>query len=69
MQVIYLDYDVQGILYRWAKKKGISDKRLDRIFQYPHGRGHRGSILRHYRNHANHLHVRFRCASNDKLCH
>ena len=69
VQVIYLDYDVQGILYRWAKKQGVSDKRLDRIFQYPHGRGSSGSIVRHYRNHANHLHVRFRCSSKDKQCY
>ena len=68
VQVIYLDYDVQGILYRWAKKKGISDKRLDRIFQYAHGRGAGGTIVRHYRNHANHLHVRYRCSEKDKQC-
>jgi len=69
VQIIYLDFDVQGILYRWAKKKGISDKRLERVFQFPHGRGAGGGIVRHYRNHDNHIHVRFRCSDSDKQCH
>lgn len=58
---IFLDFDVQGILYRWAKRHGISEDKLDRIFQYPHGRGAPAGIVRHYRNHAHHIHVRFKC--------
>lgn len=69
IQVIYLDYDVQGILVRWAKKKGISDKLIERLFQYAHGPGASGGLVHHYRNHANHLHVRFRCREADKQCH
>lgn len=68
MQVIFLDYGVQGILYRWAKANGVSEKRLSRIFQYPHGRGASAGLVRHEPNHADHLHVRFKCPAADRLC-
>lgn len=66
--VIYLDYEVQGVIYRWAKRKRISDAKLERIFQYPHGRDAAAGIVRHYRNHAHHLHVRYQCAKADRGC-
>lgn len=68
MQVIFLDFNVQGILYRWAKENGVSEKRLDRIFQYPHGRGASAGLVRHEPNHADHLHVRFKCPTADRNC-
>ena len=68
VQLILLDHEVQGIIYRWAKKRKISQARLERIFQYASGRGADAGIVRHYRNHANHLHVRFKCARADKDC-
>jgi len=67
VEVIFLDYDVQGIIYRWAKKHGVSEKRLEKVFQYPRGPA-AGAIVRHYRNHANHIHVRFKCAKADTKC-
>jgi murein endopeptidase len=68
VQMIFLDFDVQGILYDWALEQGISERRLDRIFQYPHGRGASDGIVRHEPNHDNHMHVRFRCAGEDSSC-
>lgn len=65
---IFLDYDVQGVIYRWAKRHGVSDDRLDRVFQYPHGRWAGQGIVRHYRNHAHHLHVRFKCTKAETSC-
>ncbi|MBS1120752.1 MAG: Peptidoglycan-binding lysin domain protein [Deltaproteobacteria bacterium] len=67
-QVIFLDYEVQGILFRWAKDHGVSDKRLERIFQYANGRDSGAALVHHYRNHAHHIHVRFRCAKADRGC-
>ncbi|MBA3460713.1 MAG: penicillin-insensitive murein endopeptidase [Deltaproteobacteria bacterium] len=67
-QIIFLDYDVQGILYRWAKANKVSEKRLDRVFQYPHGRDSANGVVRHYPNHENHLHVRFKCRDRDTNC-
>jgi murein endopeptidase len=68
VQVIYLDYDVQRILYEYAKQRGVSQQRLDKIFQYPHGNWSGKGIVRHYRNHAHHLHVRFKCSKADRNC-
>lgn len=68
VQVIFLDYEVQGIVYRWAKDHGVSNDKLERVFQYPHGRDAGAGIIRHYRNHANHVHVRFKCAAADSGC-
>jgi len=67
-QVIFLDFDVQGILYNWAVEHGVSERRLERIFQYPHGRGSPEGMVRHEPNHDNHMHVRFRCPSEDTSC-
>ena len=69
VQMVFLDFDVQGILYHWALDQGISERRLDRIFQYPHGRGSPDGIVRHEPNHDNHMHVRFKCPSADTGCH
>jgi len=68
VQMIFLDFDVQGILYAWALDHGVSERRLERIFQYPHGRGSSEGIVRHEPNHDNHMHVRFQCPSDDSGC-
>jgi hypothetical protein len=68
VQMIFLDFDVQGILYDWALDHGVSERRLERIFQYPHGRGSSEGIVRHEPNHDNHMHVRFGCPSDDTGC-
>ena len=66
--MIFLDFDVQGILYTWALDHGVSERRLGRIFQYPHGRGSGAGLVRHEPNHDNHLHVRFQCPNDDSAC-
>ena len=68
VKMMFLDFELQGVIYRWAKANGVSTKRLDRIFQYPHGRGAAAGIVRHEPNHADHLHVRFHCAVTDVRC-
>jgi hypothetical protein len=68
VQMIFLDFEVQGLLYAWGLDHGISERRLERIFQYPHGRGASEGLVRHEPNHANHMHVRFRCPSDDTAC-
>lgn len=67
--MIFLDFEVQGILYRWGLDNGISESRLARIFQYPHGRGSSDGLVRHVPNHDNHMHVRFKCPAADTACH
>jgi hypothetical protein len=68
IQMIFLDYDVQGLLYKWALASGVKPKLLDPIFQYPNGPGSDG-IVRHAPNHDNHFHVRYRCAKADAACY
>ncbi len=68
VQVVFMDFDVQGILYNWALDHGVSERRLDRIFQFPHGRGSGAGMVRHEPNHANHMHVRFKCRDADSSC-
>lgn len=68
VQVIFLDYKVQRLLYRWALDNGESPEYLAKLFQFPHGRGESLGIVRHEPNHADHLHVRFRCPPSDSIC-
>lgn len=67
-QMIFLDYDVQRLLYDWAKEHDVEQDVLDRTFQYPHGRGSYAGIVRHVPNHDNHIHVRFQCPRGDTAC-
>jgi hypothetical protein len=67
-QMIFLDYDVQGLLYDWAKDHGVSDERLGELLQYPHGRSSGESLVRHWPGHDNHIHVRFKCPDADTSC-
>jgi hypothetical protein len=60
VQMIFLDYEVQGKLYAYAQKHGVSDKDLGRIFQYPRGKDEKSGIVRHWPHHDDHMHVRFK---------
>ena len=68
LHVAFLDFELQGAIYKWARKNGVSEKRLRQIFQYPHGRGAAAGFIRHEPNHKDHLHVRFKCAAADTSC-
>lgn len=68
VQIIFLDFKVQGLLYNWALENGESPDYLAKLFQYPHGRGQSVGIVRHEPNHADHLHVRFQCPPSDSIC-
>lgn len=67
VQAIFLDYDVQGILYEWALDRGVDEGYLNRLFQYPDGRGGSG-LVRHEPHHDDHFHVRFKCPPGDNGC-
>jgi murein endopeptidase len=68
VQVIFLDFKVQGLLYNWALQNGEDPTYLAKLFQFPHGRGECAGIVRHEPNHADHLHVRFQCPPDDTIC-
>ncbi len=69
VQVIFLDYKVQGIIYNWAKDHGVDQDQLDKTFQYPRGRSSPEGMLRHEPHHDDHIHVRFTCNAADRDCH
>lgn len=67
-QIIFLDYDLQRILYQHAKKQGAPEKRLAKLFQYPNGRSAASGLVRHIPHHDDHLHVRYKCRVRDTAC-
>lgn len=62
VQMIFLDYDVQARFHAWARKRGTPDDQLAALLQYPRGKDALTGLVRHWPNHADHLHVRFKAA-------
>jgi LysM repeat protein len=60
VRYIFADYSVQRRLYEHAKKRGVSEDTLDELFQYPRGKGRARGIVRHWKGHLDHFHVRFK---------
>lgn len=57
---IFMDHRIQQLLYEYAQSRGVDEDTLDELFQYPRGRGRSHGIIRHWKGHSNHFHVRFR---------
>ncbi len=68
VELIVLDYNLQRILRRAAEMRGISEDLLEALFQFPHGPNTRHGLIRHKPAHRDHLHVRFRCPTEDAYC-
>jgi LysM repeat protein len=68
VELIYLDYEIQRLLYAAARRDGWTAEQLAHVFEYPDGRKAKGRIVRHRWNHHDHLHVRFRCPPADHTC-
>lgn len=60
VRYIFVDYRLQGLLYNYARDHGVSEDVLDELMQYPRGRGRTHGLIRHWKGHVNHFHVRFR---------
>jgi LysM repeat protein len=60
VSIMFLDYAVQKRLYQWAQKRGTPESDLEHLFQYPHGKDAQTGLIRHWPNHADHVHVRFK---------
>jgi LysM repeat protein len=58
--MMFLDYALQRRLYLWAQKRGTPEADLEHLFQYPHGKDAQSGLIRHWPNHADHVHVRFK---------
>ena len=56
---VFVDYEVQRMLYEHALGEGLTAEQLDPWFQYPYGRRAARGIIRHWKGHRDHFHVRF----------
>jgi len=59
VRYIFVDYRLQKALYEYARDHGVSEETLDELMQYPRGSGRSHGIIRHWKGHVNHFHVRF----------
>jgi len=56
---VFVDYEVQRMLYEHALGEGLAPEQLDAWFQYPYGPRAARGIIRHWKGHRDHFHVRF----------
>lgn len=68
VEYMFIGTPVQEKLYKYAQSKGVSEAKLDWIFQYPRGSRAMRGIIRHEPGHTNHIHIRFKCPSGDQNC-
>ena len=59
VRYVFVDYGLQRLLYEHARAQGEDPERLQALFQYPRGSAASHGVIRHWRGHANHFHVRF----------
>lgn len=59
LHYVFADYSLQRLLYDHALAAGVGPERLAELFQYPRGRHAPYGLIRHWRGHVNHFHVRF----------
>jgi LysM repeat protein len=68
VEIMFLDYELQKLVYEWAQEHGVSRHVLGEIFQYPRGEFSASGLIRHEPGHDTHVHVRFECPVNDAGC-
>jgi len=68
VEYMFIGTPVQEKLYKYAQSKGVSEAKLDWIFQYPRGSRAMRGVIRHEPGHTNHIHIRFKCPSGDQAC-
>ena len=54
-----LQIEYAMLIKEQMRKQGVSVDTLDELFQYPRGRGRTSGIIRHWKGHRNHFHIRF----------
>ncbi len=63
---VFMDRQLQRLLYREAEQRGAPDEWLERVFEYPDWGNE--AIVQHSSGHRNHLHIRFHCQPTDRRC-
>lgn len=57
---VFMNYEQQSLLYDHAVQHGMDSDELATIFQYPRGRRAMSGIVRHWKGHDDHFHVRMK---------
>jgi LysM repeat protein len=68
VEIMFLDYELQQLVYEWAQEHAVSRHALGEIFQYPRGESSASGLIRHEPGHDTHVHVRFKCPGHDAGC-
>lgn len=68
VQFIFVEYELQEVLYNYALSIGYTEEELSPILQYPRGPRVPEGLIRHARGHRNHVHIRFTCGPIDQNC-
>ncbi|MEZ4449752.1 MAG: penicillin-insensitive murein endopeptidase [Nannocystaceae bacterium] len=67
VETIFVSRKLQPLLYEIAKQE-LSEEELAGIFQHPRGLGGTDPVIRHWKGHHDHMHVRFRCEADNRRC-
>lgn len=69
VEAIFIDMNLQRLLYEHALQTGRYDKKqLKNWMEYPSSAGTGSPLIQHVRGHADHLHVRFKCTPSETRC-
>lgn len=64
---IFIDYYIQEMIYKYLVSRKYKKAYLDKVFQYPKGKGSK-AVIQHSKGHHHHMHVRFDCPGKDSRC-
>jgi len=67
VKAVFIDYKIQKVLYDYLVNKKYNKRKLEKIFQYPRGRGSE-ALIKHVKGHHHHIHMRFVCPAGDARC-
>ncbi len=67
VKYMFINHEIQKVLYNHLKKRRFKQSYIDRIFQYPRKSGG-GGIIQHSDGHDDHIHIRFVCPKGDGRC-
>ena len=66
--IIFLDYEMQELLFKAAAEEGVSEERRGELLQYPHGNKANLGLVRHSPGHVAHIHIRMTCGPSEPEC-
>ena len=68
VEYVFLEYRLQRHLREAASSAGVSSAELQKLFEWPQGRGAKNRVIKHSDGHVTHVHVRIKCSSEELQC-